>query len=50
MIEFIFIICFLIGKNMTFDIVYPKDIETKRKEKNAIIVDVREPMDYKMGH
>ena len=35
---------------MTFDIVYPKDIQTRQREKNAIIVDLREPGDYRQGH
>lgn len=35
---------------MTFDIVYPKDIAAKQREKNALIVDLREPEDFYRGH
>lgn len=37
-------------ENMTFEIVYPKDIQTKQKEKNAIIVDLRDTADFRKGH
>lgn len=35
---------------MTFEIVYPKDIQTRQREKNAVIVDLREPEDFRQGH
>ena len=35
---------------MTFDIVYPKDIAEKQREKKAIIVDLREPEEFYRGH
>lgn len=35
---------------MNFSIIYPKDIERIRKEKNALLIDIRPRVDYKSGH
>ena len=35
---------------MTFGIVYPKDIERLRKEKRAILIDIRPRNAYREGH
>ncbi|MBR2046838.1 MAG: rhodanese-like domain-containing protein [Agathobacter sp.] len=35
---------------MTFSIVYPKDIETLRMEKRAIVIDIRSRDAYREGH
>lgn len=35
---------------MTFAIIYPKDIERLRREKKAILIDIRSRDDYRQGH
>ena len=35
---------------MTFEIVYPKDIERLRQEKRAILIDIRSRNHYREGH
>lgn len=35
---------------MTFAIVYPKDIERLRREKKAILIDIRSRDEYRSGH
>ena len=35
---------------MNFSIVYPKDIEILRREKRAILIDIRARDDYRVGH
>ena len=35
---------------MTFDVVYPKDIERLRVKKRAIVVDIRSRDAYRSGH
>lgn len=35
---------------MNFAIVYPKDIERLRREKKAILIDIRSRNDYRAGH
>ena len=35
---------------MTFGIVYPKDIDVLRKEKRAILIDIRPRSAYREGH
>ena len=35
---------------MTFAIVYPREIERLRKEKGAILIDVRSRDEYRRGH
>ncbi len=35
---------------MTFEIVYPKDIERLRIDKKAILIDIRSRNDYREGH
>jgi len=39
-----------IGNSMTFAIVYPKDIESLRIEKRAILIDIRSRGEYREGH
>lgn len=35
---------------MTFAIIYPKDIESLRIEKRAILIDIRSRDEYRVGH
>jgi thiosulfate sulfurtransferase len=35
---------------MNFSIIYPKDIEQLRREKGALLIDIRSEEDYKKGH
>ena len=35
---------------MNFLIIYPKDIERLRREKNALLIDIRPRADYVKGH
>ena len=35
---------------MNFSIIYPKEIERIRREKNAMLVDIRPREDYRKGH
>jgi len=35
---------------MNFAIVYPKDVERLRREKRAILIDIRSRDDYRQGH
>lgn len=35
---------------MNFAIVYPRDIERLRREKRAILIDIRSKDDYRYGH
>ena len=35
---------------MNFSIIYPKDIEQLRREKRALLIDIRSEEEYKKGH
>lgn len=35
---------------MTFSVIYPRDIERLRKEKGAILIDMRSRKEYQRGH